>query len=61
MKKGPDEKVGQRSSDGESSGVVIPALLFLPIIVGILLFLGLAALADGGPPRERSVQSSFEP
>ena len=34
MRKSPDKKV------------IIPALLFLPIIVGMLLFLALAALAD---------------
>lgn len=36
MKKGPDRKV------------IIPALLFLPLVAGILLFLALAALADDG-------------
>ena len=47
MKKNPDKKV------------IIPALLFLPIIAGILLFLALAAVADDGRPQEKCAQGTW--
>lgn len=47
MKKLPDKKV------------MIPALLFLPIIAGILLFLALAALADDGEGQDECAQGPW--